>query len=72
MVATRDHTEEESLDREMHRLSVKYNGTFLKLDSLNIDISSQMLRAWINENRTIRYYVPDGVANYIRKNHIYQ
>ena len=56
----------------MHRLSVKYNGTFLKLDSLNIDISSQMLRAWINENRTIRYYVPDGVANYIRKNHIYQ
>ena len=72
VVATRDHTEEESLDREMHRLSVKYNGTFLKLDSLNIDISSQMLRAWINENRTIRYYVPDGVANYIRKNHIYQ
>ncbi|MGI6010341.1 MAG: nicotinate-nucleotide adenylyltransferase [Ruminococcus sp.] len=72
VVATRDHTEDESLDYEMQRLSVKYGGEFLKLDSLNIDISSQMLRAWIEEKRTIKYYVPDCVIDFIQENQIYQ
>ena len=72
VVATRDHTEDESLDYEMQRLSAKYGGVFLKLDSLNIDISSQMLRTWIEENRTIKYYVPDCVIDFIQGNQIYQ
>jgi nicotinate-nucleotide adenylyltransferase len=72
VVATRDHTEDESLDYEMQRLALKYQGDFLKLDSLNIDISSQMLRSWIREKRTIKYYVPDGVVEFIREHQIYQ
>lgn len=72
VVATRDHTEDESLDYEMQRLSAKYGGVFLKLDSLNIDISSRMLRTWIEENRTIKYYVPDCVIDFIQGNQIYQ
>ena len=72
IVATRNHTEDEKLDREMRRLSEKYRGTFLKLDSLNIDISSRMLRSWIEHNRTVKYYVPDCVMDYIREQKIYQ
>lgn len=72
VVATRDHAEARQLDEEIKRLREKYNSTFLKLDSLNIDISSRMLRSWIEEKRTIKYYVPDPVISYIYQNKIYQ
>lgn len=71
IVATRNHTKDEKLDQEMKRLSEKYHGTFLKLNSLNIDISSRMLRSWIEEGRTVKYYVPDCVMDYIKANKIY-
>ncbi len=72
VVATRDHTMDEEIVAEMNRLSRKYGGSFLKLDSLNIDVSSQMLRSWIEEERTIKYYVPNRVIDYIYENQIYR
>lgn len=72
VVATRNHTSTSLLDQEIQRLSQKYNGEFRKLDSLNIDVSSGLLRSWIVENRTIKYYVTDEVISYIEKNHIYK
>ena len=71
VVATRNHTPMERLKEEMDRLSQKYNGRFLCLDTTNIDVSSKLLREWIGEERSIRYYVPDAVMEYIRENHIY-
>lgn len=72
VVATRDHAQSDQLIREMNRLSGIYNSEFLKLDSLNIDISSRMLRSWIAQRRTIKYYLPDSVIAYIDENEIYQ
>ena len=71
VVAVRNHTSVAELDREMERLSLKYKGRFLRLDTMNIDISSETIRDWIKEKKSIRYYVADQVISYIEENHIY-
>ena len=71
VVAVRDHVPVEKLNEQMTYLSERYNGRFISLNTLNIDISSQLLRKWHQEGKSLRYYVPDAVADYIDKNHIY-
>ena len=46
----------------MERLTQLYHGHFVRLDTMNIDISSQLLRQWIQEGKSLRYYVPDPVV----------
>ena len=71
VVATRDHTPVKELSEEMERLTQLYHGHFVRLDTMNIDISSQLLRQWHQEGKSLRYYVPDAVADYINEHHIY-
>ncbi len=70
-VAVRNHTDQETLQREMDRISKKYHGTFFRLDTPDVDISSAHIREWILAGETIRYYVPDPVREFIYKDHIY-
>ena len=53
-------------------LEEKYQGRIEKLESLNIDISSKMIRSWIESGRSLAYYVPEQVISYIRENNIYK
>ena len=50
----------------------KYKAKIEKLDTSNIDISSQMIRSWLNAGKPIRYYVPDAVVEYIQKRNLYR
>lgn len=72
VVATRNHTPIMELSREMARLSDKYHGVFLRLDTMNIDISSELLRDWIRKNQSVRYYMQDLVIAYIEEHQIYR
>ena len=56
----------------MTLLEEKYHGKIEKLDSLNIDISSRQIRSWIQEGRSLAYYVPETVISYIVENNIYK
>ena len=71
IVATRNHTSTKELDREIESVSRTFEGTFLRLDTMNIDISSEMLRSWVKEGKSLRYYVPDPVIAYIEEQEIY-
>lgn len=71
VVATRDHTSVESLNQEMTFLSQQYHGCFIRLDTMNIDISSQLIRKWLVQGKSLHYYVPDPVIHYIYENQIY-
>lgn len=71
VAATRNHIAMDDLDAEIQRLSRKYDGKFLRLDTMNIDVSSQMLRQWVREGKSLRYYVSDHVADYIKEKSIY-
>ncbi|MCI9545342.1 MAG: nicotinate-nucleotide adenylyltransferase [Lachnospiraceae bacterium] len=70
-VAVRDHTDPVTLEQEMERISEKYGGIFVRMDTPNVDISSALIRKCISAEETIRYYVPDPVRDYIYKNRIY-
>ena len=72
LVGTRNHTSDEKLDRVIEHLEEKYHGQIEKLESLNIDISSKMIRSLIEKGRSLAYYVPDQVIEYIQKNNIYK
>lgn len=72
LVGTRNHTSDEKLEKVIRHLEKKYQGDIEKLESLNIDISSKMIRSWIEKGRSLAYYVPDQVINYIKRNNIYK
>ncbi|MDO5336919.1 MAG: nicotinate-nucleotide adenylyltransferase [Eubacteriales bacterium] len=72
VVASRNAASAQELDREMQRLSEQFHGSFLRLDTLNMDVSSATLREWIKEGKSIRYYTPAPVMDYILQHHIYQ
>lgn len=72
VVATRNEATVEELDREMKRLSQKLHGRFIRLDTLNMDVSSAMLREWVAEEKSIRYYTVAPVTQYIAENGIYK
>lgn len=72
IVATRNQTADEALDRQIRHLEKKYGGTFLKLNTPDLDISSKMLRSRVKEGKSIRYYVPESVRNYIKENNMYK
>ena len=72
LVGTRNHTSCQRLDGVIALLEEKYQGRIEKLESLNIDISSKMIRSWIESGRSLAYYVPEQVISYIRENNIYK
>ena len=56
----------------MKLLAQKYNGKFIRLDTMNIDVSSHQIRQWISEEKSLKYYVPDKVISYMKENGIYR
>lgn len=69
--AVRDSLDVEQLDQAIGHLKEKYHADIRKLESPNLDISSHGIRSWVSEGRSIRYYVPDPVMNYILDKGIY-
>lgn len=72
IVATRNHTEADLLDSQIEHVREKYAARIEKLESENIDCSSNMIREWIKEKRSIRYYVTEPVRKYIEEHEIYR
>ena len=72
VAATRNQVSPALINEKLLELNSMFDGKFLKLDSLNMDVSSKELRKWVKEGRTIRYYVPDPVAEYLYENRIYR
>ena len=61
LVATRNAVPEESLKEQMLYLEEKYKGNFIQLHTPNLEISSQTLRDWIRQGKSVRYYLVDEV-----------
>ena len=53
------------------RLSAKYNGDFIVIETPAIEISSSDIRKKVREMSSFRYLVRDEVFDYILKNHLY-
>ena len=72
VAAVRDHLESSDFLGEMNRIKDKYHADIKMLDSLNIDISSHQIREWVKEGKSLKYYVPDPVIEYIQKNNLFK
>lgn len=71
VVATRNHTSNEKLDAEIEDVRQTFGADIVRLDTENIDVSSHQLRDWVAAGKTIKYYAPDEVINYIKSYHVY-
>ena len=61
----------EKLDAQILHLKEILGARIEKLDTPNIDISSETLRSWIASGHSLRYYVPNPVISYIEEQRIY-
>ena len=71
VVATRYHVDEVQLSEAIASVGQKFGATIEKLSTPNMDISSSMIRDWVRQKRSVRYYVPDQVIDYITKVGLY-
>ena len=71
LVATRDRMEAQKLQNCISSLTESYGARIDLLETPNIDISSNMIRDKVQKHRSIKYYVPAAVEDYIRKHGLY-
>ncbi len=62
----------EEMKKQMAQLKKQYQTQAELLDCPCISISSSMLRRFAAEGKSIRYYVPDPVWNYVEKHNMYK
>ena len=73
LVAGRAYNEpHRSLDQQIQYLTERYHARIFRLHCGEMDVSSAMLRQMAADGEDIAPYLPPGVADYIRKNHLYR
>lgn len=70
-VAVRDHLDRETILGKMRELEKKFQARIHLLRTPGVEISSSRLRRLQSTGRSIRYYVTDGVFEYINQKNIY-
>lgn len=71
ILAMRDHTPTEMVEKQVEYLKTTYDAVIHYLYNANMDISSHMIRERRKEGKFVRYYVPDLVMNYMEEEGIY-
>lgn len=71
LAAVRDDLTEHRVDEQIAYLRQKFHGQIYRVKTPNFNVSSAILRERISQGHTIRYLVPDAVADYISRNHLY-
>ncbi len=71
VVAVRDSLDQATFDQKIREVAEKYHADIRKLGTPNLDIASSDIRSWCGAGRSIRYYVPDSVGDYIISEGLY-
>ncbi len=72
VAAVREHVTEQEMEDQINHLTNQYEARIHLLYTPNMDVSSKMLRQNIKNGKSIRYYVPDPVFQYIMEHQLYQ
>lgn len=71
VVAGRDNTNQEEINKHAKYLENKFNARILQIDMPTIQLASGVIRERISSKQSIRYYVPEAVIEYINKYNLY-
>lgn len=71
ILAANRNTNNEQLYNKIDELKKDYDADIRIIDMPNIDISSSFIRHMVNIGRSVKYYVPDLVIDYIKENNLY-
>lgn len=72
LAANRGDKDDDLVNSKIEELTNTYNAQIHLLKIPQIDISSNMIRERIQEGKTIRYFVPRVVQDYIKQHNLYQ
>lgn len=72
LVAVRNENTPIQLKKKIEDYKTRYQADIRLLYSSNIEISSEMIRSKCMEHKSIRYFVPFSVEEYISKNGLYR
>lgn len=72
LVAVRDQLDLDTMKQKMCDLEARYGARIHLLHTPDVEIASSTLRTWRQQGRSIRYYVPDRVLEYMKENRIYE
>jgi nicotinate-nucleotide adenylyltransferase len=72
IAAGRDDIPDAAMEEQILYLTKKYNGEIHFLQVPNMDISSKTIRKYRKDGKSIRYYVPELVQQYILDNKLYE
>lgn len=71
LAASRYHLPEEELMAQIRYLTKEYGAQISLLYMPCIELSSEFLRNQLKEKKEVRYYIPEAVSDYIKKNQLY-
>ncbi len=72
LVSVRNNESEDDLKDDMESLKERFGADISILLTTNIDISSSMIRKLISEKKSVRYYLPEALREFILDNKIYE
>jgi len=72
LAAGRDRVPENQLAQQMKYLRETFDARIIQLNMPTIEISSAVIRKRIATNKTVRYFVPKEVMDYIAKYRLYE
>jgi nicotinate-nucleotide adenylyltransferase len=71
VVASRDHVDMDKISQHSEYLKKQFHANILLIDMPTIQIASANIRERAEQHKTIRYYVPKSVIDYIDRNGLY-
>lgn len=72
LVAVRDHHSTEEMHQQIDYLQNKYNARIQLMDMPGVDLSSVLIRKRVENQQTIRFFVPEKIRKYIIEHHLYE
>lgn len=70
--ANRDHGDQEALKKQIQVLKNEYNANIILIDMPTVQVSSCNIRERVAEGKSIRYYLPSSVHEYIESKCLYR
>lgn len=71
VAAGRDNAATEEIRKQIKYLEGQFQADIMYINMPEIEISSGDIRKRLEENRTVRYYMPEAVIEYIKSNKLY-